>query len=218
MTVWRLARPLQDLNVLLLEPLLYCLGRVLWVIPIFNALSIVPLSCPLSRKTPPKHNVFTSMFDGVLGVIDSIPPPHTANWVDAKELGFGLIWPQHSPSSPLNHWLTSDRPVHVLSWAAGPCGHCRISVLHGVVFYQLFSWWLWSKVPWDPCSSGLIPLRSHDHWNSTRRDLAWSPSPREIDSYLVFLPFANNHTNCCHLLTKLLGDGLVAHSSLVYRY
>ncbi|MBN3309206.1 CANX protein, partial [Amia calva] len=39
--------------------------------------------------------------------------------------------------------------------------------------------------------------------------------PRETDSYFVFLPFANNRTNCCHLLTKLLGDGLVAHSSLV---
>uniref|UniRef100_A0AAY5L455 MHC class I-like antigen recognition-like domain-containing protein n=1 Tax=Esox lucius TaxID=8010 RepID=A0AAY5L455_ESOLU len=38
----------------------------------------VKLSCPLSRKTPPKHNVSTSMFDGgdgVLWVIGSIPPP-----------------------------------------------------------------------------------------------------------------------------------------------
>ncbi len=34
--------------------------------------------------------------DGVLGVIGSIPPPpNTASWVDAKELDFGLIWPQH---------------------------------------------------------------------------------------------------------------------------
>ncbi len=65
------------------------------------------------------------------------------------------------------------------------------------------------------CSSGLIPHRSHDHWNSTRWDLEWSPSPREIDSYFVFLSFANYRTNCCHLLTKLLGDGLVARSSLV---
>ncbi len=32
MKVWRLARPLQDLNVLLLEPLLCCLGRVFRVI------------------------------------------------------------------------------------------------------------------------------------------------------------------------------------------
>ncbi|XP_050987550.1 uncharacterized protein LOC127178618 [Labeo rohita] len=38
----------------------------------------VRLSCPLSRKTPPKHNVSTAMFDvgdGVLGFIGSIPPP-----------------------------------------------------------------------------------------------------------------------------------------------
>ncbi len=85
--------------------------------PIFNALAgfdalalmvhglvhrpfdAVQLSCPLSRKTPPKHNVPTFMFDGgdgVLGVIGSIPPPpNTASWVDAKELDFGLIWPQH---------------------------------------------------------------------------------------------------------------------------
>ncbi len=115
MKVWRLARPLQDLIVLLLEPLLCCLGRVFWVIvmlePIFNALAltvhgpvhrpfdVVQLSCPLSRKTPPKHNVSTSMFDGgdgVLGVIGSIsPPPNTVSWVDAKELDFGFIWPQH---------------------------------------------------------------------------------------------------------------------------
>ncbi len=77
--------------------------------PIFNALALtvhgpvhrpfdaVQLSCPLSRKTPPKHNVSTSMFDGgdgVLGVIGSIPPPpNRASWVDAKELDFGLIWP-----------------------------------------------------------------------------------------------------------------------------
>ncbi len=30
--------------------------------------------------------------DSVLGVP---PPPNTEGWVDAKELDFGLIWPQH---------------------------------------------------------------------------------------------------------------------------
>ncbi len=76
--------------------------------------------------------------------------------------------------------------------------------------YQLFSWLLYGPSCLEiidkilPCSSGLIPHRSHDHWNYTRWDLAWSPRPREIDSYFVFLPFANNRTNCCHLLTKLL--------------
>ncbi len=72
MKVWRLARTLQDLNVLLLEPLLCCLGRVFWDchagIPIhdpfsmpwpwrYMAPSIVPLmrcscSVPLAEKHP----------------------------------------------------------------------------------------------------------------------------------------------------------------------
>ncbi len=125
MKIWRLSRPLQDLSVLLLEPLLCCLGRVFWVIvmleypstthfhcpgwlqclalmvhgPVHRPFQAVLLSCLLSRKTPSKHDVSTSMFDGgdgVLGVIGSIPPPpNTASWVDAKELDFGLIWPQH---------------------------------------------------------------------------------------------------------------------------
>ncbi len=113
---------------------------------VFNALALrvhrpfdaVQLSCSFSRKTPPKHNVSTSMFDGgdgVLGVIGGIPPPpNTASWVDSKELEFGLI--SLSPGSPLNHWQTSAGPVHVLSWAGGPGGRCRISVLHGVVCHQ----------------------------------------------------------------------------------
>ncbi len=114
--------------------------------PVHHPFDAVQLSCPLSRKTPPKHNVSTSMFDGgdgVLGVIGSIPPPtNTASWVDAKELDFGLIWPQHF--HPVLLWI-----IGKLSWAGWPCGCCRISVLHGVVCYQLFSWWLWSQLPWD---------------------------------------------------------------------
>ncbi len=92
--VWKLARPLQDLNMLLLDSfvaLAVCFGSLsCWnthLRPIcnalagFNALAYMP--CPLSRKTPPKHNVSTSMFDGgdgVLGVIGSIPPlPNTVS-------------------------------------------------------------------------------------------------------------------------------------------
>ncbi len=67
--------------------------------PVHRHFDALQLSCPLSRKTPLNHNVSTSMFDGwdgVLGVIGSIPPlPNTASWVDAKELDLGLIWPQH---------------------------------------------------------------------------------------------------------------------------
>ncbi len=66
--------------------------------------------------------------------------------------------------------------------------------------------------------SRLIPYLSQDHWYSTRRDLAWSPSPREIDSHREFLPFSNNCANSCCLLTKLFAYCPVAHPSLVQVY
>ncbi len=92
--VWRLARPLQDLNVFLS----HCIGCAFWVIVMLQYPSTTHFQCPgwiqcpgpdvplircscpvpLAEKTPPKHNVSTSMFDsgnGVLGVIGSIPPP-----------------------------------------------------------------------------------------------------------------------------------------------
>ncbi len=46
MKVWTLARPLQDLNVLLLEPLLCCLGRVFWVIVLLKFPSKTHFQCP----------------------------------------------------------------------------------------------------------------------------------------------------------------------------
>src|SRR4029434_6401110 len=57
-----------------------------------------------------------------------------------------------------------------------------------------------------------------DHRYRTRGYLAWSPRPRAIDSCLVLLAFTNNRTNSCLLLTKLLADGFVTHSSLVQVY
>ncbi len=205
--------------------------------PIFNTLALtvhdsvhfpfdaVKFSRPLTRKTLP-NNVSTSMFDsgdGVLGVIDSIPPPpNTASWVDAKELDFGLIWPQHfSHSSPLNHWETSDSPVHVLSWAGGTLralqdfSPSRRSVLPIVFLVTMVPAALRSLTRSSRVVLGwfLTILMI-----SETPDLACSTRPKEIDSYFVFLSFANNSTNCCPLLPKLLGDGLVAHSSLVYVY
>ncbi len=58
--VWRLARPLQDLNVLLLEPHLSCLGRVFWVIVMLEYPSTTHfqclgwLQCPGSDNTWPR--------------------------------------------------------------------------------------------------------------------------------------------------------------------
>ncbi len=120
--VWRLARSLQDLNVLLfwVTPLLpwpCVLGHCHAAIPIHNPFSMpwlasmlwpwrymAPSIVPLTRCSWPvlltkkntNHNISTSMFDGGDGVLRvSIPPPNMASWVDAKELDFGLIWPQH---------------------------------------------------------------------------------------------------------------------------
>ncbi len=44
--VWRLARPLQDLNELLLDPLICCLGRVFWVIVLLEYPSTTHFQCP----------------------------------------------------------------------------------------------------------------------------------------------------------------------------
>ncbi len=53
MKVWRLVRPLQDLNVLLLESLLCCLGRVFWVIFMLEHHFILdPLSMSLLTSIP----------------------------------------------------------------------------------------------------------------------------------------------------------------------
>ncbi len=68
-------------------------------VPVHCLFDAMQLFCPHSWTTSPTPNVSTSLFDGgdgVLGVIGSITPPlNTASWVDAKELHFGLIWPQH---------------------------------------------------------------------------------------------------------------------------
>ncbi len=101
--------------------------------PVHRPFDAVQLSCPLSRKTHPKHNVSTSMFDGgdgVLGVIGSIP-------VELMPKSLILVSSDHNTFTQ----FSSESLVN--------CGRCRISVLHGVVCYQLFSWWLWSQLPWD---------------------------------------------------------------------
>ncbi len=113
---------------------------------------VVQLSCPLSRKTPqsimfPPPCLTVGMV--FLGSSSIPPPPNTASWVDAKVLNFGLIWPQHF--HPVLLWIigTLQTGCTCAFLSRGPCGSYRISVLHGVVCYQLFSWWLWSQLPWD---------------------------------------------------------------------
>ncbi len=155
MKVWRLARPLQDLNVLLLEPLFCCLGRVLGSLscwkthprPISNALALtlhrpfdaVHLSCTRSRKTPPQHNVCPSMFNGeddVFEVIGSIPPPpNTASSVDAKKLDFGLIWPQLFP--PVLLWIIDFRRLYMCFLEQGDLATVLLCFIHLWIITQL---------------------------------------------------------------------------------
>ncbi len=150
---------------------------------VHQSFDAVKFSRPLTRKTLPKHNVSTSMFDGgdgVLGFIGSIPPPtNTVSCVDAKELDFGLIWPQHF--HPVLLWIIGKLQTVLYMQS------CSISVLHSVVCYQLFSWWLWCQLPWLeiidkilPCNSGPIPHRSHDQWNYSRWDLAPRGAPARL--------------------------------------
>ncbi len=68
------------------------------------------------------------------------------------------------------------RAVHVLSWAGGPCGRCRISVLHEVVCYQLFSWWLSIYNFFEMRFSGFFCCYSVFHWSNkpTIKIIDWS--------------------------------------------
>src|SRR4029434_1183562 len=84
----------------------------------------------------------------------------------------------------------------------GDCGPSCLEIIH--------------KLPL--CSSGVILHLSDDHRYRTRGYLASRPSPRAIDSSWVCLPLTNNRTNSCLLLTKLLANGFVTHSSLVQVY
>jgi len=99
-------------------------------------------------------------------------------------------------------------------------GTLWISVHCDIMCYQWFAWWLCLEIinKLLSCISGLIAHHSHDHSYPMRWNLAWSSKPRAIDGYFAFLLFPNNRTNSCLLLTKLLVDGLVAHSSLVQIY
>ncbi len=82
MKVWRLARPLQDLNVLLLEPLLCCLGCVFWVIVILEYPFMTHFQCPGWLQCPGPDGTW---------------PRPSSLWCSAVVLSpyFGLVWPQH---------------------------------------------------------------------------------------------------------------------------
>ncbi len=71
--------------------------------PVHRPFDAVQLSCPLSRKAPPKHNVCTSMFDGGMVFLGSqaaffllqTQRDELHQLLASKELDFGLTWTQH---------------------------------------------------------------------------------------------------------------------------
>ncbi len=129
--------------------------------PIFNALAgfndltvhrpfdVVQLSSPLRRKIAPRHNVFTSMFDGVDGHRQH--SSSTKQWVELMPKSWILVSSDHKTFTQFSSesLLNFRRACTCAFLSRGPCGRCRISVIHGVVSYQLFSWWLWSQLPWN---------------------------------------------------------------------
>ncbi len=105
-------------------------------VPVHRPFDAVQLFCPLSRKTPPKHNVSTSVFDVEVVFLGSIigsipPPPNTASWVDVKELDFGLIWPQHF--HPLLLWIIGKLQTAWLYMC-----YLEQGDLAGIAWYQFF--------------------------------------------------------------------------------
>ncbi len=84
--VWRLARPLQDLSVLLLEPLIRCLGCVFWVIVMLEYPSTTHFQCPGWLQCPdpdgtwPLHHPFDAVQLSCNAVVHVTPPgPHRPN-------------------------------------------------------------------------------------------------------------------------------------------
>ncbi len=105
-----LARPLQDLEMLLTKPLLRCPARCVWDHCHAERPSHVSSSMPLLmeggfhskshsflytdqsvlvplQKTAPKHDVSTPMLHSRYGVLS---PPNTTSWVFTKKLYFGF--------------------------------------------------------------------------------------------------------------------------------
>ncbi len=164
----------------------------------------------------------------VFGVIVMLEDPSTTHlqcsyW--GKEV-VGQNLAIHGPHPPINTVLLSCPLGRKALPKHGVLGIVLILLLppntaSGAYTKKLYFGLIW---PHDllPCllwiSSQLIPHLSQDNWYSMRRDLAWSPSPREIGNHLEFLQFSNNCTNSCCLLTKLFAYCPVAHPSLVQVY
>ncbi len=118
--------------------------------PVHRPFDAVQLSCPLSIMFPPPCLTVGMVFLGSWAAFLVLQTQRVElmrkSWILVSSDHHNFI--QFSSES-----LTSDGPVHVLSWAGGSCGCCRISVLYGVVLkivtktaLSVFYWFNMKKV------------------------------------------------------------------------
>ncbi len=214
----------------------FCLGRVFWVNGMLEYPSTTHFQCPGWLQCPGSDSTWPRPSSVWCGAV--VLSPYQKN--NPKAQCFHLHvwrWGWCSWGHGLHSSSSKPRQVELMSksWILVSSDHntftqnhwqfkaLMISVLHGVVLPIVF---LLTMVP-----ATLRSLTRSSHlvldWFLTVLMIIETPRGEILHgapvrgryfSYFVFLPFANNRTNCCHLLTKLLGNGLVAHSSFVYVY
>lgn len=91
-----------------------------------------------------------------------------------------------------------------------------INCLNQCWIFQFEVWRLYcgSLLCWKTNSQPIFTHPQPFSWSSSPRE-AWSCRSKATDGNFIFLPFLRNRTNSFSLPTKLLADGLLAHSSHV---
>ncbi len=122
--------------------------------PFHRPFDAVQLSCPLSKKTPPKQCFHVWWCSWGHRQHSSSSKHGELSWCQRAWLRSNLTTTLSS-SSPLNHWQTSDGLYMCILEQGDLAGAAGFSVLLLVsshfssYCYHLFSWWLWSQLPWD---------------------------------------------------------------------
>ncbi len=136
-------------------------------------------SCPIPlAENPPKYNVSISMFysgnGGVLGVIGSIPPPPNMR-VELIPKSWTLVSFDHNTFTQFSsESLANFRQACICAFLSR--GTLKVLQDFSPSRCSVTNCFLGDYGPScleiigmiRPCSSGLIPHRSHDHLNSTK--------------------------------------------------
>ena len=176
--------------------------------PIHPPLDTVKSSCPLSWETPPKQRipppcftvgmVFLGLYSRLFLFLQTRRVelmPNSSILVSSDHITFSQASSRSSRCSLANF----RRACTCAFFRRGTlCAQQDFNPsLCSVLLMVLFMTVVPTAFRSLTSSTGLIPDLSHHHWYLTRRDLAWSPRPREIGGDFVFLPFSNNCSNSC---------------------